>query len=188
MCLWVLSFYSWTLCTVLASNPTTHLSNPFEANRVHCVHSFNTICVLLLLFVKRRDAAQAVDHSAVNGWILLPDRSILHGRCICTLGYFSFQPVLHNWPIKSGGMWCPICGKVHIKDPLLLIRKSSLCGDSRLPLKNYVTMTICLTSYSRWYEKQCVLEASLNNTNFPFLLFVDINAGISRSLIAKFSI
>ena len=31
------------------------------------------------------------------------------------------------------GMYCPACGKVHIKDPLLLIGKSSLCGDSRIP-------------------------------------------------------
>ena len=36
---------------------------------------------------------------------------------------------------------CPVCGKVHIKDPFLLIGKSS-----GFPLKKYVTMTICLTS------------------------------------------
>ena len=33
--------------------------------------------------------------------------------------------------------------QVHIKDPLLLIDKSSLCGDSGFLLKIYVTMTIC---------------------------------------------
>ena len=42
--------------------------------------------------------------------------------------------------------------------------------DSRVfSKKKYVTITICLTSYS-WYETQCALEVSLNKTNFPFLL------------------
>ena len=35
------------------------------------------------------------------------------------------------------------------------------------PLNKYVTMTICLTSNSWWYENQCALEVSLNKTNFP---------------------
>ena len=39
--------------------------------------------------------------------------------------YFSFQPVLHNWYNKSHGMCYPICGVVHIKDSLTLIRKRS---------------------------------------------------------------
>ena len=42
------------------------------------------------------------------------------------------------------------CG--HIKDPLLLIGKSSLCRDNGFPQKNYVTITMCLTSNSRSYE------------------------------------
>ena len=58
-------------------------------------------------------------------------------------------------------MCCPVCGKVHTQDPLLLIEKNSLCGDSRFPLKRYVTMTMCLTSNSPWYENPCALEASL---------------------------
>ena len=90
-------------------------------------------------------------------------RSILHNGCICSLGYFPFQPVVRNWSSKGCGMSCPVCGK----GPLLLMGKSSLCGESRFPLKKYVTMTICLTSNSR-YENQCALEASLNKTSFPF--------------------
>ena len=85
----------------------------------------------------------------------------LHGGSICSLGYFPFQPVIHNWSIKECGMCCPVCGKVHIKDPLWLIGKSSLCGDSGFPLQKYVTMTICLM-FSSWYENQWALEASLN--------------------------
>ena len=44
--------------------------------------------------------------------------------------YFSFQPVLHDWCNKGCGMCYPVCGMVHIKEPLLLIGKSSICGGS----------------------------------------------------------
>ena len=33
----------------------------------------------------------------------------------------SFQSVLHNWCNKGCGMCYPVCGMVHIKEPLLLI-------------------------------------------------------------------
>ena len=49
---------------------------------------------------------------------------------------------------KDEGMCSPVCRKVHIKDPLLLIGKTSLCGDNGVPLKKYVTITICLMSNS----------------------------------------
>ena len=42
--------------------------------------------------------------------------------------YLLFQPVLHDWCNKCRGMYYPVCGIVHIKEPLLIIRKSSLCG------------------------------------------------------------
>ena len=49
--------------------------------------------------------------------------------------YFSFQPVLHDWCNKGRGMCYPVCGMVHIKEPLLLIKKSSPCsGGSGFPL------------------------------------------------------
>ena len=57
--------------------------------------------------------------------------SILHG--VDPLSYFSFQPVLHDWGNKGRGMCYPVCGMVHIKEPLLLIDKSSLCGGSGFP-------------------------------------------------------
>ena len=50
------------------------------------------------------------------------------------LSYFSFQPVLHNWCNKGCGMYYPVCGVVHIKEPLLLIGKSSPCRGSGFPL------------------------------------------------------
>ena len=76
-------------------------------------------------------------------WILLSGPS-------CSLGYFPFQPVVHNWFIKGRGMYCSIYGKVHIKDPLLLIEKSSLCGGSGFPSKKCVNVTIWMTSNNRW--------------------------------------
>ena len=51
------------------------------------------------------------------------DRSFM----VDPLSYFSFQPVLHNWCNKGRGMCYPVCGMLHMKEPLLLIRKSSEC-------------------------------------------------------------
>ena len=59
---------------------------------------------------------------------------VLGHRIDLPLSYFSFQPVLHNWCTKGCGMCHPVCGIVHIKEPLLLIGKSSPCGGSRFPL------------------------------------------------------
>ena len=61
------------------------------------------------------------------------------------VGFFPFQPVLHDWCSKDGGM-------MHIKEPLLLIGKSSLCGGSGFPLSLSewsFTITIYLTPYNR---------------------------------------
>ena len=59
-------------------------------------------------------------------------------------------------------MCYPVCGMVHIKEPLLLISKSSLCGGSGFPLSlSEWSFTICLTPYNR---KLNVLSASLNKT------------------------
>ena len=66
------------------------------------------------------------------------------------LSYFSFQPVLHDWCIKGRGMCYPVCGMVHIKEPLLLIDKCSLCGGSGFPFSlSEWSLTICLTPYNR---------------------------------------
>ena len=86
--------------------------------------------------------------------------SILHG--VDSLSYFLFQPVLHDWCKKGRGMCYPVCGMVHIKEPLLLINKSSLCGGSGFPFSlSEWSLTICLTPNNR---RQNVLSASLNKT------------------------
>ena len=71
------------------------------------------------------------------------------------MSYFSFQPVLHDWCNKGCGMCYPVYGMVHIKKPLLLIGKSSLCGGSGF-----------LMPYNRKYN---VLSGSLNKTLPSFL-------------------
>ena len=74
--------------------------------------------------------------------------SILHG--VDPLSYFLFQPVLHDWCNKGCGMCYPVCGMVHIKEPLLLIGKSSLCGGSGFSFSlSEWSLTICLTPYNR---------------------------------------
>ena len=72
------------------------------------------------------------------------------GMASDSVRYFSFQPVLHDWSNKGRGMCCPGCGMVHIKEPLLLIGKSSPCGGSGFPFSlSEWSLTICLTPYNR---------------------------------------
>ena len=66
------------------------------------------------------------------------------------LSYFSFQPVLHNYFNKGRSMCCPVCRMMHMKEPLLLIGKSSPCGCSGFTLSlSEWSFTICLTPYNR---------------------------------------
>ena len=94
---------------------------------------------------------------SVRSWCNGVVGSILHK--VDPLNNFSFQPVLHDWRNKCCGMCYPVYGIVHIKEPWLLLGKSSPCGDSGFPL-----------SLSEWSSTICptpnVLSASLNKT-FP---------------------
>ena len=59
--------------------------------------------------------------------MLLSDRGYIYSLCSRLLGqsslsYFPFRPGFHNWCIKLFGMYYLVCGIVHIKHPLLLIR------------------------------------------------------------------
>ena len=98
-----------------------------------------------LLFPIRAGRSSEVERSLMVRWVV---GSILHG--VDPLSYFSFQPVLHDWCNKGRGMCYPVCGMVHIKEPLLLIDKSSLCGVNRFPFSlSEWSLTICLTPYNR---------------------------------------
>ena len=104
-------------------------------------------CVRIQNNAKRQGAGRSseVERSLMVRWVT---GSILHG--VDPLSYFSFQPVLHNWCNKGHGMCYPVCGMVHIKEPLLLIDKSSLCGGSVFPFSlSEWSLTICLTPYNR---------------------------------------
>ena len=85
------------------------------------------------------------------------------------LNDFSFQPVFHDWCNKDRGMWYPVCGSLHIIEPLLLIEMNSQCCGSgfHLSLSEWF-FTIWLTPYNRKYNE---LSASLNKT-FPSFVFV----------------
>ena len=85
---------------------------------------------------------RAFAHGAMGRWIDPSEEN--------PLSYFSFQPVFHDWCNKGRGMCYPVCGMVHIKEPLLLIGKSSLCGGSGFPFSlTEWSLTLFLTPYNR---------------------------------------
>ena len=89
--------------------------------RVH-LFDFSSLYFSLYFFVLFGGSGRSsvVEHSLMVRWVV---GSILHG--VDPLSYFSFQPVLHDWCNKGRGMCYPVCRMVHIKEPLLLIDKSS---------------------------------------------------------------
>ena len=103
-------------------------------------------------------------------WVI---RSILHG--VDPLSYFLFQPVLHDCCNK--GRVCIILsvGMMHIKIPLLLIGKSSLCGRSGFPLSlSELPFTICSNCFLLFGDlKMATLRADQFGFRFPC---VDVRA------------
>ena len=96
-------------------------------------------------YLRGAGRSSEVERSLMVRWVV---GSILHG--VDPLSYFSFQPVLHDWCNKGRSMCYHVCGMVHIKEPLLLIDKSSLCGGSGFPFSlSEWSLTICLTPYNR---------------------------------------
>ena len=71
-------------------------------------------------------------------------------------------------------MCYPLCGIVHIKEPLLLIRKNSLCGSSRSIL--HVVDPLIYFSFQPVFMKQPLLligkssPCGGHNSNEPTLL------------------
>ena len=61
---------------------------------------------------------------------------------------------------KGRGMYYPVCGMVHIKEPLLLIEKSSPCGGRGFPLSlSEWSFTICPVPYNRKIKcVECVVK------------------------------
>ena len=120
--LWLLQCSEITSLSMLRKNNNTRLNDKQGAGR-----------------------SSEVEHSVNVRWVV---GSILHG--VDPLSHFSFQPVLHDWCNKGRGLCYPVCGMVHIKEPLLLIDKSSLCGGSGFPFSlSEWSLTICLTPCNR---------------------------------------
>ena len=90
-----------------------HLLTFLLCNFLHLLLTFP--CTSLSFFLGAGRSSE-VEHLLMVRWVV---GSILHG--VDPLSYFSFQPVLHDWCNKGHGMWYPVCGMVHIKEPLLLI-------------------------------------------------------------------
>ena len=85
------------------------------------------------------------ERSVIVRWVV---GSIIHE--VDPLSYVTFQPVVHDWCNKGRGMCYPVCGKMHIKEPLLLIGKNSPCDGSRFPLSlSEWSFTMCSISYNR---------------------------------------
>ena len=84
---------------------------------------------------------------SVRSWC---DGSLDRSFMVDPLSHFSFQPVHHNWFNKGRGMCYPVCGMMHIKEPLLLLGKSSPYGGSGFHLLlSELSLTIRLTPYNR---------------------------------------
>ena len=112
--------------------------------RLRVKQNVDVITVSSILFPCTGRSSE-VERSLMVRWVV---GSILHG--VDPLSYFSFQPVLHDWCNKGRGMCYPVSGMVHIKEPLLLIDKSNLCGGSGFPFSlSEWSLTICLTPYNR---------------------------------------
>ena len=84
--------------------------------------------------------------------------------CYPFILYFPFQPVLHNWCNKGCGMCYPVCGMVHIKEPLLLIEKGSPCDGSGFP--RYLSGPLPYFQHNTTI-KYNVLSVSLNKHFLP---------------------
>ena len=100
-----------------STESTRKMDHPLKAFKLH------------LILSRERDVAPC--DKSVRSWCDGSSGSILH--CADPLSYFSFQPVLHDWCNKCRVMCYPVCGMVHIKEPLLLIGKSSPCGSNGSP-------------------------------------------------------
>ena len=87
--------------------------------------------------IKEKESTNSIHHLSVNDRDVTSHRDIANAladnvshnssSAFSTDAFASVRKV-HNWFIKGCGMYCSVYGKVHIKDPLLLIEKSSLCG------------------------------------------------------------
>ena len=87
-------------------------------------------------FSHKRHSPLIIRGKSVRSWC---DGSSDRSFMVDPLSYFSIQPLLHDWYNKGRGMCYPVCGMMHIKEPLLLIGKSSPYGGSGFSLSRYLS-------------------------------------------------
>ena len=115
-----------------------------------------------------------------------PDDFLLHGnvRSLCDgssdrylmvdpLSYFLFQQLFHDWCIKGCDMCYPVCGLVHVQDPLLLIRKCSSCTAAAGFFSRYLNGPLLYPRRHITVNKN-VLSVSLSKTFHSFPLYIYI--------------
>ena len=79
------------------------------------------LCIVIQIReIRKSEEKNSFKSGYVVSWY---DVSLDRSFVVDLLSYFSFQSVLHDWYNKDRGMCYPVCGMVHIKDPLLLIKK-----------------------------------------------------------------
>ena len=78
-------------------------------------------------------------------------RAFAHGAMDRRIDPSCGEPIeLFLVPASAPRLVYPVCGMVYIKEPLLLMGKSSLCGGSGFPFSlSEWSLTICLTPYNR---------------------------------------
>ena len=78
---------------------------------------------------------------------------------------FSFQSVLHNFCNKSHGVCYPVCGIVHIKEPLLVIKKTVAYVVAAGLLFRYLNGPLPYVQYHITVNEKCA------KLNISFLCF-----------------
>ena len=110
-------------CVYYYSDASKPLGKPFSVTWQFATHSNHLILISITPHLQ-----------PMNFFFFLNVLCILASEfLISQLNYFLFQPVLHDWCNKGCGMCYPVCGMVHIKEPMLLIDKSRLYGGSGFP-------------------------------------------------------
>ena len=102
-------------------------------------------------------------------------------RMVDPLSYFSFQPVVHDWCNKGCGMCYPVCGMMHIKEPLLLIGKSSPCGSSGFLLSlSEWSFTIWVFAHGEMGRR---IDPSLSGPIELFLVSASVMTGLTKAAV-----
>ena len=111
-------------------------------------------------------------HIWVNIYILIFFKYIVLFTHMCKIMIYihshwismSIHLFVYKTCTKGRGMCYPVCVMVHIKEPLLLIRKSSLCGGCGFPFSlSEWSLTICLTPYNRKIKcVECIVKYNIS--------------------------